>query len=126
MGKFQICSLQIQIILLILSHPVDLLFRIRLKPHGKVILPSDQRFELSGFYEQRTGGGGKHILSIAEKLFQQQFPILIVERNLTNVIDDGRQLPVPDPCFILIDPDLYIPGIRRFDGQCPVLRIQDS
>ena len=52
MRQFQIRTLQIQKILLVLSHPVDILCRVGLKTHGKVILPSDQRLELSGFEQQ--------------------------------------------------------------------------
>ena len=89
-----------------------------------MILASDQWLKLSRFNLQRAGRRSKHILAVAKELFQQKLSILVVERDLSDVIDDCCQLSIPDLRGILPDLDPGITWILRPDRKSPVLRIQ--
>ena len=96
MSQFQLCTFYIQKFLLILSHAINLFIWIGLKTHSQLIISANDRLKLSGFYFQRAAGVCKHVLPVPHIFLQEQLSLLIVEADLSNIVDHCFDLSVCD------------------------------
>ena len=116
--QLQVAILDIQKILLILPHPIQLFLRIGCESHSQLVIPADDRLEKTAPPVERA---------ILSRLCQKQFPLTVVKRKhsagIFPLFHHPNNFPIPDFTSLFPNRDYSLRPLLRQKRIIRILRL---